>query len=55
MPTPKHVLKRIPTFSTEAAERSFWATADSTSGWCHIFTEAEQDLLQGMTLDLWRI
>ena len=30
MPTPKRVLKRIPTFRTEAAERTFWATADST-------------------------
>ena len=30
MPTPKRVLKPIPTFSTEAAERTFWATADST-------------------------
>ena len=30
MPTPKRVLKRIPTFRTDAAERTFWATADST-------------------------
>ena len=31
MSTPKRVLKRIPIFSTEAAERTFWATADSTA------------------------
>jgi len=30
MPTPKRALKRIPTFKTEAAEKTFWATADST-------------------------
>lgn len=30
MPRPKRVLKPIPTFKTEAAERAFWATADST-------------------------
>ncbi len=30
MPTPKRALKRIPTFKTEAAEKIFWATADST-------------------------
>jgi len=30
MPTPKRVLKRIPTFKAESAERAFWATADST-------------------------
>ena len=30
MPTPKRALKRIPTFKTEAAERAFWATTDST-------------------------
>jgi predicted DNA binding CopG/RHH family protein len=30
MPRSKRVLKPIPTFKTEAAEREFWATADST-------------------------
>ena len=30
MSKPKSVLKRIPAFKSEAAEREFWATADST-------------------------
>ena len=30
MSKPKRVVKRIPTFKTEDAEREFWATADST-------------------------
>lgn len=30
MPKPKPALKRIPVFKSEAAERAFWATADST-------------------------
>ncbi len=30
MSKPKRVLKKIPTFKSEDAERDFWATADST-------------------------
>ena len=30
MPKPKRALKRIPTFSSEAEERRFWAKEDST-------------------------
>lgn len=30
MNKPKRVLKKIPAFKSEAAERKFWATADST-------------------------
>lgn len=30
MSKPKRALKKIPTFRSEAAEREFWATADST-------------------------
>jgi predicted DNA binding CopG/RHH family protein len=30
MTKPKRVMKTIPTFSSEDAEREFWATADST-------------------------
>jgi len=30
MRKPKRVLKKVPTFTSEDAEREFWATADST-------------------------
>ena len=30
MSKPKRALKPIPTFTSEDAEREFWATADST-------------------------
>lgn len=30
MPEPKKVARRIPKFETEAQERAFWASADST-------------------------
>jgi predicted DNA binding CopG/RHH family protein len=30
MPKPKRTLKRIPTFKTEAEERQFWTTHDTT-------------------------
>ena len=30
MSKPKRALKKIPTFKSEAAEREFWASADST-------------------------